>query len=107
MYKITSLDEFKHNIYETYEDAQIDALNWYIRHISMYEIGNKGYSIYIKQFIDAINDANYINAINLGCRLTSYRIHIKYVEPKLVSLKGFSDADLKLIDNNLKELVFK
>ena len=107
IYKITSIDSFRHTIYESYEDAAIDGINWYIIHISMYKIGDVGCAIDIKHFINAVDNNNYNEALEIGKKITSFGICIEAKYPKSILLKPFNAKFLKQIDDNLKKIVFK
>lgn len=107
MYKIINLDSYKHNIYASYTNAQIDAINWYIAHISICEIGVTSEALYIQQFINAINSKNYTDALKLGHSITGYLIYIENMEIKSPSLNSFSNAELKILNNNVKKIIFK
>ena len=106
MYKINNIDEFRFCMYDTFEDAVIDSINWYIRRISHYK-KYKVYALEIQQFINAINNKDYHKALSLGCKIYSYNVHIECIYPKKPLLISFSDKDLKLINQYVKEEVFK
>jgi hypothetical protein len=106
MYKITGSYTHKHCMYDTFEDAAIDGINWYINYISTFRIHN-AYALEIQRFIDAINNEDYHKALSIGSKITTYSIHIENAYPKKPLLTSFSDKHLKLINQYVKEEVFK